>query len=128
RVGSQDDDAVAVADGEEHALALDAAKGRRLKVRDDDDLRPDERRGVVARADAGDDLPLLAAELDLQHEQAVGLRMGFGRDDARHPEVDLLEVFDRDHERVPPFSLFLPFSRASIAASAFTSRPERSAL
>src|SRR5256712_12141939 len=52
-VGPEEDHPLAPGRRPHHALALDAAELRGLQVRDDDDLAPDQRRGLVVRADAG---------------------------------------------------------------------------
>src|SRR3989442_2317050 len=50
-VGPEEDHALAPGRRQHHALALDATEPRRLQVRDDDDLAPHQRRGLVVRAE-----------------------------------------------------------------------------
>lgn len=77
---------------QQHALALDAAHRPRLEVCHDDDLLADELLRLVVAADAGNELPLFRAEVDLEDEQPIGVRMRCGLENARDAEVELGEV------------------------------------
>ena len=48
------------------------------EVGDDDDLLADELLGLVVLAEAGADLPLLGAEVDLEDQEFVGVGVGLG--------------------------------------------------
>src|SRR4029077_6151131 len=73
-VGPQEDHALTLAPGQHHALALDAAELRGLQVRDHHYLATDQRRGLVVRTDAGDQLTLLASPSDPQRSQTLRVR------------------------------------------------------
>ena len=62
--------------GQQHAFALHAAHHARGEIGDDDDLLADQGRRLVMAANAGDELPLLRAQIDLENEQLVGGRVG----------------------------------------------------
>jgi len=81
--------------GEEHAIGLLSADGPRLQARNDNDLATHQGCGVVERADAGEDLSLLSAEVDLKLQEAIGVGVGFGGDDGGHAKVQLGEVLVR---------------------------------
>src|SRR5690625_2980448 len=88
--------ALAVLRGKDHPLRLDAAQLHRLQVGDDDDLLALQVFRLVMLLDARDDLALLGAYLQLQDQQAVGLRVLFGVDHRRHAQLELREIVDGD--------------------------------
>ena len=61
-----------------HPVRLDAHQLRRLQVRHDHDRPADELIGLIRLGDAGDDRPLLRADVHLQLDQLLRLRNGFG--------------------------------------------------
>src|SRR5262249_43653788 len=100
---------------QQHALALDAAKGRRREIRHHHDLPADQRLGRVVGTDAGDDLPRLATQIDAQHDQPVGIGMRVRCGHRSHLELQLAKLLDRDHARSSR-------SSAAIASSAWASK------
>src|SRR5260370_37798796 len=66
------------------------------EVGDDDDAASDEFFGGVRLGDAGEDLALLVAEVELEAEELVGLGYALGDDDLCDAEIDLDEVVDGD--------------------------------
>ncbi len=95
--GGEDGLAVfAVGGGEEHAVGFEAAHLAGGEIGDDDDAASDEFFGGVPLGDAGEDLTLFVAEVDLEAEEFVGLGDAFGDEDLCYSEVDFGEVVDRD--------------------------------
>src|SRR5690625_3256358 len=88
--------ALAVLRRKDHPLRLNAAQLHRLQVGDDDDLLAYQVLRLVMLLDARDDLALLGAYLQLQDQQAVGLRVLFGVDHRRHAQLELGEIVDGD--------------------------------
>ena len=66
------------------------------EVGDDDDLASDELFGGVPLGDAGEDLALFIAEVDLEAEKLVGLGDALSNDDLRDTKIDLDEIIDGD--------------------------------
>jgi hypothetical protein len=64
--------------GQEHALAGFATHGSRGEVFHHDDRLAEELLRLVIGTNARDDLPLLAAQVDLEKQQLVGVRAGPG--------------------------------------------------
>jgi len=71
----------------------------------------------IARADPGDHLPLLGAEVHLHDEQPVRVRVRLGREHAPDAQLDLAEVVDRD-QGAGPSAVEVASSRAPRAAKA----------
>ena len=82
--------------GEEHAVGLEAAHLAGGEVGDDDDAASNEIFRGVPLGDAGEDLTLFVAEVDLEAEEFVGLGDALGDEDAGDAEVYLGEVVDGD--------------------------------
>ena len=61
-----------------------------------DDRASDELIGRIRLGDAGDDRPLLGADVHLQLDQLLRLRHRLGLEHLRHSQLDLHEVVDRD--------------------------------
>ena len=94
-----EDHLVATGGGEHHALTFQAAQFGGGQVGDDDDLLADKLFRCVVVSDAGADLPLLGAEIDMQHQQFVGIGMGLSGGDRRNLELDLFKIVDGDFFR-----------------------------
>ena len=83
--------------GEEHAAGFLAADGACGEVGDDDDELSDEFVRRVVLADAGADLSCLArAVVELELEEAIGVRVRLGVRDARDAEIEPREVIEGD--------------------------------
>ena len=83
-----------VGSGEQHTLALDATQRCRLQIGDDDDLLANQYLRFVVGADAGDDLSVLAADIDRQHQQPIGVRMRDRCGDGSDAQLELAEIVD----------------------------------
>ena len=98
-----------------------------LQVGDDDDRPADELLGLIRLGDAGDDRPLLGADIDLQLHQLLRLRHGLGLEHLGHAQLDLHEVVDRDARSsaagVPPRRCRCRCRRGSAASPASALRP-----
>ncbi len=66
------------------------------EVGDDDDAASDQLLGGVPLGDAGEDLALFVAEVDLKAEEFVGLGDALADEDLGDAELDLGEVVDGD--------------------------------
>ena len=77
-------------------MGLEAAHLAGGEVGDDDDVAADELFGGVPLGDAGEDLALFVAEVDLEAEELVGLGDALGDDDLGDAEIDFGEVVDGD--------------------------------
>ena len=68
-------------------------------VGDDDDLLAHELLGLIVLPQAGTDLALFRAEVDLEDEQLVGVGVGLAFEDGRDAELELGEVVRKAHSR-----------------------------
>jgi hypothetical protein len=95
-IGAEEDDAVGVAGGQQHAVGFFAAEHGFLEVVDHDDLAADELLGGVVGANARYDLLLFVADLDLEEHEFVGVGMFAGGRNGGDAEVDLGKVVVSD--------------------------------
>src|SRR5688500_12531450 len=86
--------------GQHHALRDAEFHFARRKIRYQHGEAPLQFLGVVRRLDAGEHGARLLAHLEGQPEQLVGALDRLGARDARHPQVELVEILDRDRRRV----------------------------
>ena len=84
--------------GKQHAVGLQPAHLARRKIGDDHDAAADQLFGRVPLGDAGENLALLVAEIDLEAEEFVGLGDALGDEDLRDAQLDPGEVVDADVE------------------------------
>jgi hypothetical protein len=77
-------------------VRLQAAHLAGCEVGDDDDAAADELFGRVPLGDAGENLTLFCAEVDLEAEELVGLGDALADEDFGDAEFDLCEVVDGD--------------------------------
>jgi hypothetical protein len=80
-------------------LTLQSPKLGGLKVGDHDDLPADKLLGRVMIADTRTDLSLFTAEVDLEHDEFVGVGMGLSGPYGAHPKFELAKFLNGDHAR-----------------------------
>ena len=78
------------------ALALLAAHSPRGEVRHNDNETPDERRGLIVSLEPGTDLPLFASEINLEHQELVGIGVVVRLQHTRDAKIHLHEIIERD--------------------------------
>ena len=77
-------------------MGLEAAHLAGGEVGDDYDVLSEELFGGIPLGDAGEDLALFVAEVDLEAEELVGFGDALGDDDLGYAEIDFYEVVDGD--------------------------------
>src|SRR5437867_3685668 len=94
---SQDNDSVFIGSGEKHSLAFHAAELGGLQIGDHNDLPAHEFFRRVMISDTCAYLALFGSQVDLEHQQPIGVGMRLGGFDSCHPEFHLSKFINGDH-------------------------------
>src|SRR5207247_7992744 len=94
---SQDDHSVFIGSGEKHSLAFHAAELSRVPIGDHNDLPAHEFFRRVMISDTCAYLALFGSQVDLEHQQPIGVGMRLGRFNSCHSEFHISKFINGDH-------------------------------
>jgi hypothetical protein len=94
---SQDDNSAFIGSGEKHSLAFHAAELGGLQIGDHNDLPAHEFFRRVMISDTCAYLALLGSQVNLQHQQPIGVGMRLGGFDSCHSEFHISKFINGDH-------------------------------
>src|SRR5437870_8488932 len=94
---SQDNYSVFIGSGEKHSLAFHAAELGGLQIGDHNDLPAHEFFRRVMISDTCAYLALFGSQVDLEHQQPIGVGMRLGGFDSCHSEFHIVKFINGDH-------------------------------